>query len=97
MVSTFHVSDKMASYTFLDLIDPERIKKILEIFHDLTGITSTLIDSEGNILTCADGTWVAAGWQDICINFHRKHPETLKRCLESDTHLSGNLTAGEKY
>lgn len=97
MVSTFYVSDKMASYTFLDLIDPERIKKILEIFHDLTGITSTLIDSDGNILTCADGTWVAAGWQDICINFHRKHPETLKKCLESDTHLSSNLTAGGKY
>lgn len=87
----------MVSFTFLDLIDPERIRKILETFHDLTGITPTLIDSKGNILTCPDGTWVAAGWQDICINFHRKHPETLKNCLESDTHLSRNLNEGGKY
>jgi ligand-binding sensor protein len=87
----------MEKYSFLDLINPERIKKIMHIFHDLTGIPSTLVFLDGNILTCDDDTWISAGWQDICINFHRKHPETLKKCLQSDTHLSNNLTSGERY
>jgi ligand-binding sensor protein len=78
-------------------VDAKRIKNLLTSFYEITGIPSTLIDLDGNILTTADGSWIAAGWQDICLNFHRKHPETLKKCVESDTKLSNGLRAGEKY
>lgn len=66
-------------------------------FYDIVGIPSTLIDLDGNIITCKDGRWVAAGWQDICLNFHRKHPETLKKCIKSDTEIFKGLKSGEKY
>jgi PAS domain S-box-containing protein len=37
---------------------------------------------------------VATGWQDICTQFHRKHPETLKNCIESDLELSAGIAPG---
>lgn len=83
--------------SFSELIDTEKIKDLMTTFYELTGIPSTLIDLDGNILTCDDGSWVAAGWQDICLNFHREHPETLKKCIESDIKLSNDLIAGEKH
>ena len=38
---------------------------------------------------------VAAGWQDICTRFHRVHPETAKRCQESDITLTRGVRPGE--
>ncbi|HEX3013071.1 MAG TPA: PAS domain S-box protein, partial [Methanobacterium sp.] len=61
----------------------------------LTGFISALEDLDGNVLECTDGV-VAIGWQDICLNFHRKHPETLKNCIESGTKICNKLKAGEK-
>lgn len=78
-------------FTFTEIIDGDKIKDILESFFKLTGVPSTLIDVEGNILTTSQGEWVAAGWQDICLHFHRKHPQTLKNCIQSDTQLAGQL------
>lgn len=83
--------------SFRELIDAEKIKNLMTTFYELTAIPSTLIDLDGNILTCEDGSWVAAGWQDICLNFHREHPKALKKCIESDTKLSNDLIAGKKH
>lgn len=87
----------MVNISFLDLIEADRIKRIMKSFHDLTGIPSTLIDLDGNILTSFDGDLLAVGWQDLCLNFHRVNPETLKKCIESDTKLSNNLKDGDKF
>ncbi|MGD9973881.1 MAG: PAS domain S-box protein, partial [Desulfatirhabdiaceae bacterium] len=38
---------------------------------------------------------VAAGWQDICAQFHRANPESLKRCRESDDYIKDHLVPGE--
>ncbi|HEX3013291.1 MAG TPA: PocR ligand-binding domain-containing protein, partial [Methanobacterium sp.] len=69
-----------SNYSFLDLVDTDKIKKLLTSFYKLTGFISALEDLDGNVLECTDGV-VAIGWQDICLNFHRKHPETLKNCI----------------
>ncbi len=50
----------------------------------VTGALSAILDSDGNILA-------ATGWQDICTRFHRVHPETCKRCRESDLYIKAHL------
>lgn len=84
-------------YSFSDLVDTCRIKKLLISFYKLRGIPLALVDLEGNILACNDGSGVTAGWQDICLNFHRKYSETLMKCIESNIQLSNGLKAGKKY
>jgi len=88
---------KSVNYSFSDLVDTDKIMDLLISFYELTGILLVLEDLDGNILTCTDGSGVAVGWQDICLNFHRKHPETLQKCVESDTKLSNELKYGERY
>ena len=83
------------NYSFSDLVDTDKIKELLTSFYELTGIISALEDLDGNVLECTDGS-VAIGWQDICLNFHRKHPETLKKCIESGTKICNKLKAGER-
>ena len=83
------------NYSFSDLVDIDKIKELLTSFYELTGVISALEDLDGNVLECTDGD-VAIGWQDICLDFHRKHPETLKKCIESGTRICNKLKAGEK-
>ncbi len=64
-----------------DIIDTAAIQAIMDDFFALTGIGVAVIDSGGTVL-------VATGWQDICVRFHRVHPETRRNCIESDTQLS---------
>ena len=73
-----------------DLIDIERLQSLMEKFTAATATATALLDLEGNIL-------VATGWQDICTQFHRVHPETNKLCRESDVALANKLDKGEKY
>jgi PAS domain S-box len=83
------------NYSFPDLVDINKIKELLTSFYELTGIVSALEDLDGNVLECNDG-FVAIGWQDICLNFHRKHPETLKKCIKSGARICDKLKAGER-
>lgn len=78
-------------YKLSELIDVERVHKLMESFTEITGgFVTAILDLEGNIL-------VATGWKDICTKFHRIHPETSRRCTESDTALAGQLHAGQTY
>ena len=83
------------NYSFTDLVDIDKIKELLTSFYEVTGVISALEDLDGNLFESTDG-FVAIGWQDICLNFHRKHPETLKKCLESSTRICNKLKAGER-
>ncbi|MCK9151030.1 sensor histidine kinase [Methanobacterium alcaliphilum] len=86
-----------SGFSFGDIIDKEKTRDILLSFYKLTGIPSTLMDLDGNILATKDGKLIAAGWQDICLNFHRTNSQTLENCVQSDTKLSNQLLAGESY
>lgn len=74
----------------LDYIDFKRVNILLEGFNQTTGFVTAILDLEGNILS-------KSGWQRICTDFHRVHPETAKRCKVSDTVLAGKMDQGEKY
>lgn len=73
-----------------DLIDADEISSLMEDFYAITGMLSAIVDLKGNVL-------FGVGWQDICTQFHRAHPETAKHCCESDTilsqHCSGKCNA----
>ena len=48
----------------------------------------SILDLQGKVL-------VGVGWQRICMEFHRVHPETCEHCRESDLQLSAGLAPGE--
>lgn len=66
---------------FAELVDLNIIKNVFDGFFKVTNFQQSLTDLEGNVL-------VTVGFKSICSDFHRVHPETLKRCIESDTNLS---------
>lgn len=78
----------MANLELAEVIDPQAIQSLMDDFYKLAHIPIGLIDLKGNVLVCI-------GWQYICTEFHRAHPESCKNCMESDTKLSIGVTPGE--
>lgn len=74
----------------LELLAPEQIRPLLESFCRLTGVAAAIIDLQGEIL-------VAANWQQLCTDFHRREPGCAARCTESDTTLALRLQTGKGY
>jgi PAS domain S-box-containing protein len=74
----------------IDLIDFDKVNILLEGFNKSTGFVTAILDLEGNVLS-------KSGWRQICTEFHRVHPESAKKCIESDTILSSRFTKGEEY
>jgi PAS domain S-box-containing protein len=71
-----------------DILDAQGIQALMEDLYRLAGIKMSIIDLKGRVL-------VDVGWQDICLEFHRAHPETRMNCLVSDTGLSVGVPSGE--
>ncbi|OLN28857.1 Chemotaxis protein methyltransferase CheR [Desulfovibrio sp. DV] len=71
-----------------DIVDIHALQLLMDHFQKLTGMVFAILDLKGTVL-------VAAGWQDICLRFHRVHPETAKRCRESDTLLTQGVEPGK--
>lgn len=83
-------SDRTGSLRLDVLIDLEQTRSLLESFCTAMGISSALIDPDGEVL-------VAANWQPVCTEFHRKHPVAHAHCVESDTVLAARLREGEDF
>lgn len=77
-------------YKLIEIIEVDELQDLLDSFFNATGILTAIVDMEGQIIT-------ASGWEDICSKFHRVHPLTCKRCMESDVELAAQLKKGEKY
>ncbi len=76
------------SHSLQDLIDVPGLQRMIENLHVITGMPAALIDAAKNIL-------VTTGWQDVCTDFHRIHPVTRRRCLQSESNLEARLTEEE--
>ncbi len=79
-----------AKINILNLIDFEKVNKLLEGFNQSTGFVTAILDLQGNVLS-------KSGWRQICTHFHRINPKTSKNCTVSDTILANELGNGEKY
>ena len=75
-------------YNITDLLNLEKLQKMIEEFHDATGLSTSLLDKNGTIL--AD-----SGWQEICSRFHRVNKKTARNCLKSTSEMAG-LFKGKK-
>jgi PAS domain S-box-containing protein len=71
-----------------DILDISAVQSLLDEFHSVVHVTTALIDLQGKILA-------VVGWQNICKQFHRVHPEAGKFCVESDRELSTGIAEGE--
>lgn len=72
------------SPTFSRLVDIDQIRHLLEAQHRIHGTPFAIIDENENVL-------LAVGWQDICVRFHRMHPDSCVRCRESDAFIKSHL------
>jgi len=70
-----------------DIIDQDALQTLMEDFCRFSKVGCSIVDTSGKVL-------VACGWQDICTKFHRKHPDTLKNCIKSDTLLTNDVPLG---
>ncbi len=78
----------MENQELIDIIDIEALQSMMDDLYAVTKIGFALIDLRGNVLA-------ANGWQDICTKFHRKNPQSLWNCLESDLVLTQGVRRGE--
>lgn len=89
MSNTIFLRDKGGPH-IKEIVDIEELTHLFQSYSDITGMSTALLDLEGEIL-------IATNWQDSCTQFHRKNEITKHRCLESDTALAGALAKGDHY
>ena len=77
-------------YTFKELIDVPKLQELTDELYTATSIPSAIVAMDGEIIT-------GSGWQKICTDFHRKHPQIEKECIESDTIIRKKLDDSEPF
>lgn len=83
----FQTGGDLGDLELADILDTAGIQSMMDHFYRISGIPIGILDTKGTIL-------VATGWQEVCTHFHRRHPESLRNCLESDTVLASNPERG---
>ncbi len=79
----------MSDYRLSDLLDLTTVQKMADAHYQAAGMPIGIIDAiDGSVI-------VGAGWQDICVKFHRARPGSLQRCHECDDCIKHRLTPGE--
>lgn len=69
-----------------ELVDIGSLQVLADSHYKSTGTPIGVIDAFD------DSVLVGAGWQDICIKFHRANPESLVRCEASDNYIKAHFT-----
>jgi ligand-binding sensor protein len=77
-------TQEKANLDLARIIDTKAVQSLMSDFYALAHVPMCLTDLEGNVL-------VSAGWQDICMKFHRVSPEACKHCTERDIHLTADV------
>lgn len=70
-----------------ELINVDRLQSLFDAFYSATGISASIISLDGKIL-------IGSGWQKICTDFHRRHPESERMCIQSDIKINDELLTG---
>lgn len=72
-------------YQFSELVDTQSISSLFSDFYRTTGLRCDIFTPGGIGLTSS------STWQTVCAGFHRKHPVSNQRCIESDTNILNSL------
>jgi signal transduction histidine kinase/ActR/RegA family two-component response regulator len=68
------------------LLDVAELQRLADANYAANGMPIGIVDAiDGSVL-------VGCGWQEICVKFHRVHPESLARCRESDAFITAHLS-----
>lgn len=84
-------------YHITELIDVESVQSSLDSFYDIACLPLAFNDIEGKVRNPKTRSIVGAGWTRMCREFHRSHPDSNKRCFESDTELSKLPPEGNNF
>lgn len=76
----------MSDIHLLDLVEKQRLDEILYKFTNLTGISSFIVDPEGNPISDEHN------WTRLCSDYCRSTSEGKRRCYESDRY-GGQMSA----
>lgn len=73
------------NYGLKELLDIPLLQSLLFSLYEINNMSTAILDLEGNILT-------ATAVQNICTDFHRLNPDTVKKCIESDNRINANVS-----
>jgi len=74
-------------HTIADILGHEKLQHLTDHFYSVTGISTSVVDENGNILA-------GSGWQEICSRFHRAHENTMKKCMKTAAGMQDSLQNG---
>ncbi len=75
-------------WTLPDIAPMDRIRALLEAHYRLIQIPIGLVAPDNTLL-------LNIGWQALCRDFHRAHPDSERCCIESNHLIQSKLRAGE--
>ncbi|WP_432736061.1 PocR ligand-binding domain-containing protein [Maridesulfovibrio sp. FT414] len=84
-------NERLAGMLFKDLVELKQLQNLLEVSYAATRMPSGIIDAVSGEI------YAGAGWQRICLEFHRKNPESQKQCIESDTAITDRIQSGQHH
>jgi two-component system, cell cycle sensor histidine kinase and response regulator CckA len=84
--ASYRYGDSLPSESAIleQLLKATEIQQLFESCLNLVNIPLAIIDLEANVL-------LSSRWRRLCVEFHRVHPVTCERCLESDTKLARDV------
>ncbi|MBP2655203.1 MAG: domain S-box [Firmicutes bacterium] len=77
-------------YNLSNLVDVQKLKFLMQMLYQATGISCGIIDVAGNIL-------VEIGLQQICQDFHRKNINMENLCGQSANYINNHLSDANPY
>ncbi|OIO35053.1 MAG: hypothetical protein AUJ74_07775 [Candidatus Omnitrophica bacterium CG1_02_44_16] len=77
-------------YTFKEFVDVRVLQDMTDDLYKLTGIPFGIITSSGEVI-------IHSGWRKICTDFHRKHPQTEKECIDSNINIRNKIKEGKSF
>lgn len=71
-------------YSLEELLDIPLLQDLQNKLNVIYGLPTAIVDNYGKVLS-------AVRWQSICVNFHRKNPQSELGCVKSDQYIKDHL------
>jgi PAS domain S-box-containing protein len=71
-------------YRLQELIDVSQLQAFLDSFSGVSGIPTAIMGRDGSVIA-------SSGWSEICLAYHRAHPEALQCCIDSNARVVAEL------
>jgi len=74
-----------SQYSLSEVIDIEELSPVIHKFSNATNFALGIVDNNTSEII------IKAGWQNICVNFHRANEAACKLCIKNNEKISGEL------